>query len=476
MKKLLKTYFIFVLVIFTAGLYLHFNEDPNWAFVNEKGSWVLKKDSETFFIRGAVMHHKISRPELFEKIGGNAVRVQADLELISEAYDNGLYSFVNLPIMYQRDGMDWSCESQVEAQEKKIIEVVKKLKGHPGVMMWSLGNEHGIIPSNDYKYDSNTWKSLDRISRSVKSIDPSHPVGFCVGGSDSEKLSEIAEDCGNLDFIGINTYGGLKEALSEAKSVWKKPIVCTEWGIKGWWGQGWQAHWLVIEETTSFEKSKLIEERCRELEDGKDLCVGGFAFYWGDRAEQSTTWWGLLHDNLSTDSVGSLASVWNGVYADRSPIKLDRPVIKDLNGIALKEGELYATTWDVPEDFRARERPTLDLEEGRVYEASVFLDGVDHDTILNWEIREGTGVMVYSNSKDEIRLLEDLILTQEGSRITFKAPKDTGVYRLYVFAKKGEDHIAYANEVFTAGRLAHEDRERLSEPYETDPPVLLPCD
>lgn len=478
MSKAVKLYAVLVAIAVSIGISTHLAEYPSWGFVLEERGWSLKKDGKDFFIRGAVMHHKVNRPELFNEIGGNVVRVEADLELIAEAYKSGLYSYVNLPVLHQRDGMDWSCENQVAEQLRKIIEVVERLKHHPGVMMWSIGNEHGIIPNEGFNtnYDKNTWKKLDGIAKSIKAVDTKHPVGFCIAGVGVvSRLKEIAEFSENLDFIGINAYGELSDIVRDAKTVWKKPIIFSEWGIDPWWTQSWKAHWRVFEEATSYDKAKQIQLRSREIEDLRGSCVGGFVFYWGEREEHSVTYWGLLHKDKATDSVGALAREWEGVYSDRRPLRMDKPVIKNQYGDMIEKGGLYSVDWGDVDEFQ--EKPTVVLVSGESYEAIVTL-GNSHpsDIELDWEIREGLGKRTYYKTVDESIELEELITSQNGLSVKFNAPNENGIYRLIAYAQKGQDHISYSNIVFTVGRLKMDDRDKIEEFYKLEPLVLVPCD
>ena len=479
MSKLILYYISFVAIVGSIAFFFHKSEDPSWAFVKEEGAWVLKKNGNSFFINGAVMHHEVSRPELLKKIGGNVVRVKADLELIRKAYDSGLYAYVNLPIVHQRDGMDWDCEAQVKDLEMKIIEVVNKLKHHPGIMMWSLGNEHAITPGSEVfegGYNKSVWQKLDNIAKKIKRVDPDHLVGYAVSPFNVEgKLNEIVEYSQNLDYIGLNTYENLNENLLTANSVWEKPILITEWGIDGWWNKNWKGHWSAREESTSFEKSRLIDERCRILENAKNLCVGGIVFYWGDRDEQSSTYWGLLHENRATDSVGALASVWGGDLSRVLPLDLKKPNIEDPNGAKLQKSEFYRAKKN---GYRAKsESPSFGLVGGQLYEASVLLENAsERDIEYNWEIRNGLGKMVYGKSISELVLLEGLIVGEEGARIAFRAPNENGVYRLHAFAAEGEDYVAYSNTIFTVGRSNSEEQKEINKKFKNDPPILLPCD
>jgi len=478
MKKLIVYYTIFVGVVPFVSFFLHKSEDPNWAFVKEEGAWVLKQDGNSFFIRGAVMHHKVSRPELLKKIGGNVVRIEANVDLIREAYDSGLYAYVNLPILHQRDGMDWDCEAQVKELEMKIIEIVNKLKHHPGILMWSLGNEHAIIPGSDVNeggYNKNVWEKLDKIAKKIKKVDPDHFVGYAVSLSNVEqKLSEIVNYSQNLDYIGLNAYDEMEDNLFAANSVWKKPILITEWGINGWWSKNWKGHRSAREESTSFEKSRLIGERCRILESSRKLCVGGIVFFWGDRDEQSSTYWGLLHEDRTTDSIGALATVWGGDLIRERSLELSRPNIENPNGAKIKKVQFVLRKEE--KALKENESLSLGLEGGQLYEASVFVENASGREIdYSWEIRNGLGKKVYGKSIKELELLEGLIVEEEGPQITFRAPKENGIYRLHAFAAEGENYVAYSNVIFTVGRVNPKEKKEIDKKFENDLPTLLPC-
>ena len=479
MNKLAVYYISFLVILASVAFYLHKSEDPTWAFVKEEGAWVLKQNGNSFFIRGAVMHHKISRPELLKKIGGNVVRVEPNLELVRKAYESGLYAYVNLPILHQRDGMDWDCETQVKELEIKIIESVNNLKHHPGILMWSLGNEHAIIPGSDVKeggYNKNVWERLDKIAKKIKKVDPDHFVGYAVSPFNVEqKLSEIVEYSQNLDYIGLNAYNEMKDNLFDANSVWKKPILITEWGIDGWWSKNWKGHRSAREESTSFEKSRLIGERCRVLESSRNLCVGGIVFFWGDRDEQSSTYWGLLHEDRTTDSIGALAGVWGGELSREQPLDLRKPNIENPNGVKIKNVQFVRRKEE--KSLKESESLSLGLEGGQLYEASVLVENAsERDIEYSWEIRNGLGKKVYGKSINKLVLLEGLIVGEEDSRITFRAPKKNGIYRLHVFAAEGEDYVAYSNTIFTVGRIKPKEKKEIDKKFENDLPTLIPCD
>jgi len=73
-------------------------------------------------------------------------------------------------------------------------------------------------------------------------------------------------------------------------------------------------------------------------------------------------------------------------------------------------------------------------------------------------------------------LLEGLIVGEEGAQITFRAPKENGIYRIHAFAAEGEDYVAYSNTIFTVGRVKPKEKKEIDKKFENNLPTLNSCD
>lgn len=131
--------------------------------------------------------------------------------------------------------------------------------------------------------------------RKLKAVDPAHPVGLAIAGSDRQKLHQIASTCPDLDILGMNLYGNDHFGISDTlrRAGWHKPWALTECGTAAPWQVPKTSWGGMMEPLTSTSKGQFIYNglhRCKMDE----KCVGFFAFLWGWKWEKTGTWFGLL--------------------------------------------------------------------------------------------------------------------------------------------------------------------------------------
>ena len=129
--------------------------------------------------------------------------------------------------------MDWGDEQMVLEQKQRVLETVRELKDHPAVMFWAVGNELDWIPPG-IPHHPKLWQRLNELAVEIHKIDPNHPVMTVIGtGSYEQKIREIAEQCKDMDLLGINAYGDLAGVADLTRRHWPKPYVVAEWGPTG---------------------------------------------------------------------------------------------------------------------------------------------------------------------------------------------------------------------------------------------------
>jgi hypothetical protein len=217
--------------------------------------WVLLREGTPFSIKGAVGREHMDR---LSKSGANSVRLWARFsEGLDSAQSNGLAVLVTLPLQGERNGIDWNIDTHLKEQRERVLTLVREIKDHPALMMYSLGNELDWIPPGK-PYNRKLWNVINDLAGEIRHMDPRHPVMTVIGDSDFEdKIHEIAAQCPNLDLLGINSYGNIAGIAELVRRHWPKPYVVTEWGPMGHWQvpkTDWGAPW----EQTSSEKAPAL--------------------------------------------------------------------------------------------------------------------------------------------------------------------------------------------------------------------------
>jgi hypothetical protein len=86
----------------------------------------------------------------------------------------------------------------------------------------------------------------------VKGIDPAHPTFTAVAGMTEQKAKGLNEHAPHLDYVGVNTYGGLFSLRGQlAKIGWTRPWLVTEWGPQGFWERPKSKSGAPLEQTST---------------------------------------------------------------------------------------------------------------------------------------------------------------------------------------------------------------------------------
>jgi hypothetical protein len=127
---------------------------------------------------------------------------------------------------------------------KEVKELAREYQNTPGLLLYLLGNENNYglfwegaetedIPMEDRESTQRArhmYKLFNEASVAMKSIDPDHPVSICNG--DLLFLDIIAEECKEVDILGINVYRGISftNLFDRVKNELGKPVLLTEFG------------------------------------------------------------------------------------------------------------------------------------------------------------------------------------------------------------------------------------------------------
>lgn len=390
--------------------------------VSNQGKWQLLVDNHPYFIKGVVGHTYL---EKVKEYGGNSVRIGSRKEELDMAQKLGLTALVNLPASSERYGFDYNDKVAVQKQLEKAVDIVRKTKDHPAVMMWAIGNEIDWIPGNK-QYNPKLWDAINDIAKAIKAIDPSHPVMTVIGTSSMKKIAEIVRQCPDLDLLGFNTYGDIYTLPDTLKKYdWTKPFVISEWGPDGYWEVP-KTTWGAPYEQTGREKLNCYEQKYRKAIESSN-CLGSYVFYWYHKQETTHTWFSMFDEKERETPLPKLMKqLWTG--------KRDANLAPVVDSVNIDKFVRY-------QDIK--------LKSGSQHSAKVTVSDPDNDALTYlWEIRPEAVYASYAGQGEKTPpLLQGLIQNQDKD-IRFSVPKEKGAFRLYVYVSDGNNQFSTANLPF----------------------------
>ena len=392
--------------------------------VQEGDSWMLHRDGKPYYVKGAGGKDHL---DIVVDAGGNSIRTWSldnAQEILDEAHAHGLTVMMGLWVGHERHGFDYDNEKAIEQQFARFKAAIPKFKDHPALLCWAVGNEVNLFYKNH-----KVWYAVNDIAKMIKELDPNHPVTTVTAGLAQQEVTLIKERCPDLDFLSVNTYGDLVKLKGNIRTFgWNGPYMVTEWGPNGHWEVA-KTEWDTPLEQTSSEKAVSYRERYNEFIAGdKSLCMGSYVFLWGQKQETTASWYGLFSEKgESTEAVDVLYESWSGKPpANQSP-KL----------ISLKVDGKGQT-----------ENVRLQAED--IFEATVETSDPDKDKLkISWEIvPESTDIKAGGDKESKPASVVGLIKSTKGNTMRFRAPRQEGAYRVFVWVRDGNNHVAYANVPF----------------------------
>lgn len=234
------------------------------------------------------------------------------------------------------------------------------------------------------------------------------------------KAKGMNEHAPHLDFVGINTYGGifnLRPSLPEMG--WKRPWLVTEWGAQGFWERP-KRPWGAALEQTSSEKAAMMNRAYAEVIAPAGACLGSYAFVWGWKYEGTVSWFGLLTDSGETTAgVDVLEKSWTG----RDPVN-SAPAVGSLENVPA--AEIAPLT-----KFTATLSASDAEGDPLTWRWALLPEQGNHDAGRVQPMPSPVAGTVESPATEE--------------KVTVTAPASPGHYRLQVWVTDGRGHAATAS-------------------------------
>ena len=409
----------------------YLSEGPSHVEMREvDGRYRLFVNGEEFYVKGAGC--EFGPCYQVAAHGGNSFRTwrtdnsqRPALEILDEAYEHGLMVMMGLDVERERHGFDYDDEEAVAAQLERFRQEVMELKDHPALLGWGIGNELNLRYTN-----LSVWDAVNDIARMIKEVDGNHVTTTMLAGIGPREVEYITENCPDIDFLSVQFYGeivNLQQYLDE--SGYDGPYLVTEWGATGHWEMP-ETEWGRPIEQTSTEKAEAIAYRYKNviLEDDAN-CMGSYVFLWGQKQERTPSWYGLFtEDGEKTEAINVMEYLWTGEYPDQMAPKMHDITIQGMGGrydnVRLDRDGEYTALINVEHPDNSR----LSVRAEIMPEPQQLSDGGD-----------------YEPRPDSI---EGLIVSTNTSEIVFRAPGQTGEYRILVYVTDENNNAGTANIPF----------------------------
>jgi hypothetical protein len=392
---------------------------------NENGKYVLYRNDEPYFIKGAGGYKYYDR---LKECGGNSVRLwstEGAREYLDRAHELGLTVTLGLDLGHERRGFNYSDPKAVRAQFEKVKKEVLKYKDHPALLMWGVGNEVDQFAKN-FK----VWDALNDIMKFIHEVDPNHPTTTMMAGVPVNHIRQIVKRCPHLDILSINAFKWIEPVRKDITAAgWTGPYMIGEWGASGYW-ESPNVPWGTFLEETSTQKAEACAERYKiGILQNTDRCLGSYVFLWGWKQARTHTLLSLFNqEGQENGIVDVLHQCWKGT---ERPNKAPLIVPVGIDDLATHKGAFLKPS---SEHFAYTDAKDPDGDEVYYY----------------WEIYpESREKKEGGDLEATIQPLEGLVLDGLRTRaLKFKAPAKEGPYRLFVTVYDGKNHIATANAPF----------------------------
>jgi hypothetical protein len=384
------------------------------------GEWKLLRDGKPYVVKGVGGEGSW---ELLAKLGGNSVRTWGHENLgeqLDRAHKLGLTVTAGIWLGQVRQGFDWSDAASLIKQREIIRAAVMKHKDHPGLLAWALGNEM----EDPVGANGAVWSEINNLARMVKSLDPKHPTMTVVAELGGDKVRNFHTLCPDVDILGINSYAGAASVAERYKKLGgTKPYLLTEFGPPGIW-EVKKDDVGAFRELSSTEKVDWYRKAyTASVVENPAVCLGSYAFMWGQKQEVTATWFSLLlSDGSRLAATDALSELWTG----KAPVNR----CPKIDSFTLESGGEKAL-----------------FKPGAMIRVALKASDPEHDSLhVKWELfadaeQYGTGGDAEAASKAHA----DAFVKTNADGAELRLPNDGGLYRVAATVRDGNGGAATAN-------------------------------
>ncbi len=358
---------------------------------------------------------------LLASCGANSFRTWGSDNLdnqLDEAQRLGLKVTIGIWLGHEEQGFHYDNASMVAQQFEMAKQAILKYRNHPAVLMWGIGNEMEGYGAGDSPL---IWKAVEDIARFAKTTDPFHPTMTVIAEIGGKKVPSINRYCPDIDVIGINSYGGGASIPDRYRAIGgTKPYVMTEFGPPGVWELP-KSSWGAAAEPTSTQKAEIYRNVYQKAVTGAPgLCLGSYAFTWGNKQEATATWFGmLLPGGAKLGPVDSMTELWSGKAPTNKCPRIDSLSISD------------------PDD----------VTPGATIHAKLTASDPEGDPIsVKWVLQRETSAYGNNGASEAVPpTYPDAIISGTLKGAEVKMPKESTGYRLFAYVSDSHGNGAVGN-------------------------------
>ena len=155
------------IIIFIIGVVI-----PNIIFPQNNKIEILKNDEgyallnngNPYYIKGAGAK---SNFQVAANSGANSIRIWStnNKQYLDSIYKYGLTVTLGLWVAQERNGFNYDDEYAVAGQIERLKKEILKLKDHPALIIWGIGNEVDLKYSN-FK----VWETIEELASFIKKL------------------------------------------------------------------------------------------------------------------------------------------------------------------------------------------------------------------------------------------------------------------------------------------------------------------
>jgi hypothetical protein len=392
-------------------------------FEETSGGWRLLVNGQPYFIKGVGCNTARGRRGenyllMAKEMGANSVRTwgitpRSYLDL-AEGY--GLMVDAGIWLNPIRSWMKESYEDPEyrERVRSQILAYIHRMKDHPAILFWNLGNEVFTYTETDREKKA-FGEFFRELLRDIHQEDPNHPIVFA--SSCATDLPFLKTYAPTLDAVGLNTYTQVILCADWLeKNNYDKPAFLSEYGPLGSWdrpkdenGMPWDAldHIKAGDYVSLWKQVESIPERC----------VGGFAFVLGEmRNQDSLTWFNINLGDLRRDPYWALYTLYTGRPPPRRAPRIHQFKVDRAGGLH-------------PGDWIAVKVEAVDLD-GDPLRYDYFVTGIASDPLI-------VDPPVYFPTS---------VKTVSPGVVRLRVPKKPGIYRVYAQVTDHHKNTAVADQ------------------------------
>jgi len=369
---------------------------------------------------------------MLKDAGANSFRTWGSnnaAQVLDSAAKYNLMVAMGLGMGQELHKFDYSDSASVAKQFNAIKKAVDAYKNHPNLLCWVAGNELNLSSSKT-PVSPKVYDALKDIVEYIHKTDPNHPVTTTFAGLTKAQVQVALEHCPDLDFLSFQVYGGLGSLPAQAKAAGiTKPYAVTEFGPRGHWESPSTTWGREIEETSSVKAAGIMKRIQKGIvEDKSGLCIGSYAFVWGQKQERTPTWYGMfIKSGEANATVDELTKYWTGKYPKNRAPQVDSMKIDGKNAV----DNIY-------------------LKPGIQIKAKVYAWDPEHDPLTyKWVILKEVTVRSQGGAREaEPTSVPIEIKSDSNGELTFTSPATEGEYRLFSYVFDGKNKVGTANVPF----------------------------